>query len=179
MINVGNLREAVRRPEAEDLNEWIAKNVSDSFRHVKLLYNTITEFCTPASCPSMTAGGGFKYLWEEADGSRLDLSAPDYIQRLLSSVDQQIENDAIFPTAPGDPFPDDFEAIVQRIMRRLFRIYAHCYYHHLQSFTMLQTQPHLNTCFKHFVFFANEFQLVERDQLDPLRDMVDEILRSE
>jgi MOB kinase activator 1 len=177
-IECGNLREAVCCTAAEDPNECIAKNVSDIFQHIKLLYGTITEFCTPTDCPSMTAGGGFKYLWEESDGSRLDLPAPDYIQRLLTSVDQQIENEAIFPTIPGEPFPDDFQEIVQRIMRRLFRVYAHCYYHHLDRFTRLGTQPHLNTCFRHFVFFAHEFQLIEREQLDPLRDLVDEILRS-
>jgi MOB kinase activator 1 len=173
------LRDTVILPEHEDLNEWLAKNVTDIYHHLSLLYKTITEFCTAENCPLMTAGPGFKYLWAEGDGAKpVEVSAPEYIHLLLQWVDRQLEDDAIFPARIGAPFPDDFQIIVRNIMRRLFRIYAHCYYHHLETFRMLGTQAHLNTSFRHFVFFTNQFDLIEKDQLDPLRDMVDDILRS-
>jgi hypothetical protein len=35
----------------------------------------------------------------------------------------------------------------------------------------------LNTSFGHFVLFINEFRLVDRDQLDPLSDLINIILR--
>lgn len=52
----GNLRLAVSLPEGEDLNEWLAVNTVDFFNQVNMLYGTVTEFCTEAACPAMTAG---------------------------------------------------------------------------------------------------------------------------
>ncbi|GJS50130.1 MOB kinase activator-like 1A protein [Tanacetum coccineum] len=55
-LGSGNLREAVRLPPGEDLNEWLAINAVDFFNQVNLLYGTLTEFCTSSTCPTMTAG---------------------------------------------------------------------------------------------------------------------------
>ncbi|RRT53005.1 hypothetical protein BHM03_00029913, partial [Ensete ventricosum] len=67
-LGSGNLREAVRLPPGEDLNEWLAVNSDeantlifyfsavDFFNQVNLLYGTLAEFCTPENCPTMTAG---------------------------------------------------------------------------------------------------------------------------
>ncbi|RVW69927.1 MOB kinase activator-like 1A [Vitis vinifera] len=55
-LGSGNLREAVRLPPGEDANEWLAVNTVDFFNQVNLLYGTLTEFCTPENCPTMTAG---------------------------------------------------------------------------------------------------------------------------
>ncbi|KAL6035267.1 hypothetical protein STEG23_032048 [Scotinomys teguina] len=55
-LGSGNLRQAVMLPEGEDLNEWIAVNTVDFFNQINMLYGTITEFCTEASCPVMSAG---------------------------------------------------------------------------------------------------------------------------
>ncbi|PPD93527.1 hypothetical protein GOBAR_DD09530 [Gossypium barbadense] len=52
----GNLREAVRLPPGEDLNEWLAVNTVDFFNQVNLLYGTLTKFCTPENFPTMIAG---------------------------------------------------------------------------------------------------------------------------
>ncbi|KAJ0747469.1 putative MOB kinase activator family [Helianthus annuus] len=51
-LGSGNLREAVRLPPGEDINEWLAVN---------LLYGTLTEFCTPEIWPTMTAGPEYEY----------------------------------------------------------------------------------------------------------------------
>ena len=37
-------------------------------------------------------------------------------------------------------------------------------------------EPHLNTCFKHFMFFILEFSLVERKELEPLAEICKVIL---
>ncbi|EOY30278.1 Mob1/phocein family protein [Theobroma cacao] len=55
-LGSGNLREAVRLPPGEDINEWLAVNTVDFFNQVNILYGTLTEFCTPNNCPTMTAG---------------------------------------------------------------------------------------------------------------------------
>jgi MOB kinase activator 1 len=63
----------VKLPEGEDENEWLAVNselprdlwsgneltheylVVDFYNHINLLYGSITEFCSPQSCPEMKA----------------------------------------------------------------------------------------------------------------------------
>jgi hypothetical protein len=68
----GSLRKIVKLPEGEDENEWLAVNseflsqfscrlgltqplVVDFYNHINLLYGSITEFCSPQSCPEMKA----------------------------------------------------------------------------------------------------------------------------
>ncbi|KAG8059393.1 hypothetical protein GUJ93_ZPchr0002g23329, partial [Zizania palustris] len=41
-LGSGNLREAVRLPPGEDINEWLAVNTVDFFNQVNLLYGTLT-----------------------------------------------------------------------------------------------------------------------------------------
>lgn len=37
-------------------------------------------------------------------------------------------------------------------------------------------EAHLNTCFKHFVFFVVEFDLIEEKELAPLKDLIDSFI---
>ena len=175
-----NLKQAVRLPEGEDLNEWLALNVSEFYNQLSMLYATITEFCTPEKCPIMCAGHGYKYRWRDDDSTELqEVSAPEYANKLFLWVTQLLDNEAIFPSTSGTPFPDDFIVIVKNIMKRFFRIDAHCYYHHLDNFQALNTIEILHTSFKHFIFFSKEFNLIPADQLEPLRDFIDKLISDE
>ncbi len=37
----------------------------DFFNEISLLYGTITEFCTTITCPIMSAGPDYEYLWKD------------------------------------------------------------------------------------------------------------------
>jgi MOB kinase activator 1 len=54
-LGSGSLRKAVKLPDGEDLNEWLAVSVVDFYNQINLLYGSITEFCSPQSCPEMKA----------------------------------------------------------------------------------------------------------------------------
>ena len=175
-VSFFNPAEAVKLPEGEDLFEWLAKNVDVFYRQVSMLFSVLTELCTQQSCPCMSAGDGYKYLWSDGDGEQpTELSAPEYLNRLLEWINTIIEDERIFPSAPNAPFPSEFMTIVKNIMRRLFRFYAHCYYHHLKDFRYLGMGSLLDTSFKHFILFSQEFNLIPEDQLEPLRDLIDSI----
>ena len=83
----------------------------------------------------------------------------------------QLDDESIFPSAIGVPFPKEFESRVKIIFKRLFRVYAHMYHSHVQQVIELEAEAHLNTCFKHFMFFITEFSLVERKELEPLTEI--------
>ncbi|XP_009955700.1 PREDICTED: MOB kinase activator 1A-like, partial [Leptosomus discolor] len=158
-LGSGNLRQAVMLPEGEDLNEWIAVNTVDFFNQINMLYGTITEFCTEASCPVMSAGPRYEYHW--ADGTNIKkpikCSAPKYIDYLMTWVQDQLDDE----TLP--------------ILKRLFRVYAHIYHQHFDSVMRLQEEAHLNTSFKHFIFFVQEFNLIDRRELAPLQELIEKL----
>lgn len=45
------------------------------------------------------------------------------------------------------------------MFKRMYRIYAHIYCHHYSVVRGLGLEPHLNTGFKHYVLFVDEFGL--------------------
>ncbi|CAF1378726.1 unnamed protein product [Rotaria sordida] len=176
-LGSGNLRLAVQLPERKDLNELIAVNIVDFFNQINMLYGTITEFCTETTCVLMTAGPKYEYHW--ADGQTIKkpikCSAPRYIDYLMSWVQDQLDDELIFPSKIGVPFPKNFLLISKTILKRLFRVYAHIYHQHFKEVVMLKEEAHLNTSFKHFVYFIQEFSLVEKKELAPLQELIDRL----
>lgn len=119
-LGSGSLRKAVMLPEGEDLNEWLAVNVVDFYNQINLLYGSITEFCSPQSCPEMKATDEcvtflgivritadtrdrFEYLWQDSEHFKrpTKMSAPEYIEHLMSWVQSNIDNEQMFPSRLG------------------------------------------------------------------------------
>lgn len=164
-----------------------------------MLYGTITEFCTEDSCPIMSAGPKYEYHW--ADGHTvkkpIKCSAPKYIDYLMTWVQDQLDDETLFPSKIGErkfsvtvfffarysifmlhlfcflvqtifnyrfvigvPFPKNFLTIAKTILKRLFRVYAHIYHQHFSEVVQLGEEAHLNTSFKHFIFFVQVFVVV-------------------
>ncbi|OIT32765.1 PREDICTED: MOB kinase activator-like 1A [Nicotiana attenuata] len=178
-LGSGNLREAVRLPPGEDLHEWLAVNTVDFFNQVNILYGTLTEFCTSSSCPTMSAGPKYEYRW--ADGVNIkkpiEVSAPKYVDYLMSWIETQLDDESTFPQNLGTPFPPNFQDVVKTIFKRLFRVYAHIYHSHFQKIISLKEEAHMNTCFKHFVLFTWEFRLIDKAELAPLYELIESILQ--
>uniref|UniRef100_A0A7S0R1G3 MOB kinase activator-like 1A n=1 Tax=Pyramimonas obovata TaxID=1411642 RepID=A0A7S0R1G3_9CHLO len=176
-LGSGNLREAVVLPPGEDLSEWLAVNTVDFYNAVNLLYNTLTEFCTPETCPCMSAGPKYEYRW--ADGVKvkkpIECSAPEYVEYLMEWIECQLDDEEIFPQRLGSPFPRNFIENVRTICKRLFRVYAHMYHSHFQKICTLGEEAHLNTCFKHFLYFCQHFNLIDKKELAPLQELIDSI----
>ena len=144
-------------PDGEDINEWVAVNTVDFFNQINMLYGTITDFCTEETCPIMSAGQKYEYHW--ADGQQvkkpIKCSAPKYIDYLMTWVQDQIDDESLFPSKIGTVyiakpfcfnlyisgvlFPKNFLAIAKTILKRLFRVYAHIYHQHFKEVCRNQT----------------------------------------
>ncbi|KAF8138542.1 Mob1/phocein [Boletus edulis] len=196
-LGSGNLRLAVQLPEGEDLNEWLAVHAVDFFNHLNMLYGTVTEFCTSQECPIMSAGPRYEYLWE--DGIKYKrptkLPAPEYVDALMNWAQNILDDENVFPNkigtdtrllgfvmlpnlclTSGIPFPRNFRDTVRTIVRRLFRVYAHIYSNHFDQICALGIEAHLNTSYRHFFLFINEFDLIEKKELAPLDELNDAVL---
>jgi len=147
-LGSGDLRNAVRLPPGEDLNEWLACKTVDLYNEAGLVHGMVADFCTKHSCPKMTAGANYEYKW--ADNKKYpkptEVSAPHYVELLMAWVQEQLDDEALFPTAPGVAFPKDFKGVVGNIFRRLFRVYAHIYFNHFERIREMAFEAHLNSC---------------------------------
>eukprot|EP00357_Protocruzia_adherens_P037252 CAMPEP_0115008118 /NCGR_PEP_ID=MMETSP0216-20121206/21687_1 /TAXON_ID=223996 /ORGANISM="Protocruzia adherens, Strain Boccale" /LENGTH=162 /DNA_ID=CAMNT_0002375395 /DNA_START=59 /DNA_END=547 /DNA_ORIENTATION=- len=131
-LGSGNMARAVELPNGEDLHEWLAVNTIEFYNEINLLYGILTEFCTPENCPIMSAGPKYEYLWADGQSVKtpLKVSASEYIDFLMTWVENQINNENLFPSEMGVPFPKNFQSTVKVIFKRLFRVYAHIYHTH-------------------------------------------------
>ncbi|KAL0274815.1 UNVERIFIED_CONTAM: hypothetical protein PYX00_002849 [Menopon gallinae] len=179
-LNSGIMLSAVvKLPPGEELNDWIAVHVVDFFNRINLIYGTISEWCTETSCPTMSGGHKFEYLWADGDKYKkpTQLPAPQYISLLMDWVEAQINNESLFPVSTDVPFPKSFQPLCRKILTRLFRVFVHVYIHHFDRIVTIGAEPHVNTCYKHFYYFVREFDLVSNKELEPLKEMTQAICR--
>lgn len=180
-LGSGSMIEAVKLPKNEDPNEWLAVNTVDFFNEISMLYGTISEYCTKGTCPVMSAGPKVQYLW--ADGVKVKkpiaCTAPEYVDLLLTWVESQLNDEEIFPIKFDSSYPKNFKQICSVIYKRFFRVYAHIYHSHFKRIQRLGASAHLNTCFKHFIYFVHEFKLIEPKELQPLKDLIDSLMGKE
>ncbi|VDP22547.1 unnamed protein product [Soboliphyme baturini] len=167
-----DLRQAVKLPPGEELNDWIAVHVVDFFNRINLIYGTVCEFCTELSCPTMSGGTKYEYLWKDGNQYKkpTKLPAPVYICLLMDWIEYKVNDQNCFPIDPSTrvPFPSNFRSLCRKILTRLFRVFVHVYIHHFERLVWIGSEPHVNTCYKHFYYFVTEFDLVSVKELEPL-----------
>ncbi|KAI6176293.1 Mob1/phocein family protein [Aphelenchoides bicaudatus] len=177
-LNAGiDLKQVVKLPDDEKFDDWLAVNTVDFFNRVNLLYGTISDACTPQSCPTMSGGTKYEYLWQDDINYKKPtrLPAPDYMNLLMDWIELRINNEAVFPSCPSVPFPADFRAICSKILSRLYRVFVHIYIHHHEVLSQIGAEPHANTLYKHFYYFVVEHNLISRKELNALKDLTERL----
>ena len=180
IFNDVDLKLVVQLPQGEDRKEWVASHTLDFYNQVHMMYGTLINFCTPETCEIMNAGPKVEYYW--ADGNVVKkpvrLCAQDYCARLFAWIQEQIEDETLFPSKISEPFPKDFHKIATRIFKRLFRVYAHVYHSHHNVIVSQGQEEHLNSSFIHFVLFVTTFDLIDKKELQPLQPLIDKLMMS-
>ncbi|CAJ0581262.1 unnamed protein product, partial [Mesorhabditis spiculigera] len=173
-----DLKAAVRMPANENLDDWIAVHTVDFFNRINLMYGTIADACTPATCPTMSGGLKYEYLWQDGTAYKKPtrLPAQEYITKLMDWIETRINDENLFPTSMDVPFPSDFRQTCKKILTRLFRVFVHIYIHHFDRIVQLSAEAHANTLYKHFYFFVTEYNLVSTKELEALKDMTNKLL---
>ncbi|XXQ39986.1 Mob1/phocein family [Plasmodiophora brassicae] len=171
------LRDLVQLPQGQILNDWIAVNTIHFYNIVSIIYGSCQEFCTATSCPVMSAGPKYQYLWSDTNDGKSPraVSAPEYMALLFDWIEACIGNAAIFPSATDD-YPDDFIKHVKTIHKRIFRVYGHVYYSHFEQIKKAGAELQLNSSFQHFAFFACEFGLLHSEDMRPLNKLLAKLL---
>jgi len=165
-----DLKAIVLLPAGEEKNDWLAVHVVDFFNRINLIYGTVLEFCTAESCPMMSGGPRYEYRWQDDEKYRKPTNLPafQYVKELMNWIEKQVNDEAIFPTKVGVPFPPKFENICSKILTRLHRVFIHVYIHHFDRVQSMGAEAHINACYKHFFYFVRHFNMVGNRELEPL-----------
>ncbi|KAJ7069607.1 Mob1/phocein [Mycena amicta] len=157
----GNFKTIVVQPKYVDPNEWVAVNVFDFYTNLNEFYGALTECCTQQTCPTMSAGPTLNYTWLQ-DRKRVALSAPTYIDSVMSTVQNLLNDENTFPTKSSQPFnPEAFVGTVKQVYVQLLRVFAHLYHAHFPAILHLRAEPHFNSMFAHFLAFGQQYGLFE------------------
>jgi len=181
-LGAGDLEQAVKCPQGEDINEWLAVNTVNFFNAASLIFGTVSQYCTRSSCPIMAAGKA-EYLWRDTNNPLYQkptrLPAPDYIDLMMTDIDATITDPDIFPVDNDARFPRNFLSIIRNIYKRLFRLYAHLYCAHHDRIRAIGASAHLNTSFKHLIYFIRQHQLVTQTEMQPLDKLIQKLLQNQ
>ncbi|ELP83843.1 hypothetical protein EIN_197860 [Entamoeba invadens IP1] len=173
-VNSGDLLRAVKCPVGQNVNDWVAVNCFDLFNEVNLTYSSITALCIASKCKTMSAGPKMEYVWME-NGETQQLSAPEYCDKLFTWVQSCFDNPEIFPAEFTDKPPKVFVETVRKIFKRLFRVYAHMFYNHMEHMEQLGIQTVTLRGFKHFYAFSRQYKMLSKDDVAPLQTLVQDL----
>eukprot|EP00924_Labyrinthula_sp_SR-Ha-C_P014360 snap_masked-scaffold_20-processed-gene-3.14-mRNA-1 protein AED:0.19 eAED:0.19 QI:121/1/1/1/1/1/2/45/222 len=171
-----NLHLSVRLPDGENLYEWISANTVDFYHNITLLYNLIknhAEIMYPN--PGDGFPPGFQYRFPVLKKNKkkiIKCSCGEYCELALSWAEQKLGNEEIFPVEQNRPFPENFMFEIKDIFKRLFRVFAILYASFGKLFQRMKATRHLNTSFKHFIYFSFQFKLLEETETNALKKQV-------
>ncbi|GBP07477.1 MOB kinase activator-like 2 [Eumeta japonica] len=166
-----DMRQLVELPPGLDYNEWLASHTLALFEHVNLLYGTVSEFCTAASCADMTGPDGRAYAWYDERGKKSRVAAPQYVDYVMTYTQKMINDESVFPTKYANEFPTTFESVVRRVARLLFHVVAHLYAAHFRELVLLRLHAHLHLTFAHLTALDARFGLIDAKETEVLRDL--------
>merc|ERR1712079_74894 len=141
------------------------------FEHINLLYGTVSEFCNLTSCPEMTGPGPRVYMWLDDKGKKSKLSAPQYVDYVMTYVQKVVNDEAMFPTKHGNEFPANFDQVLRKIQKLLFHVVAHIYHSHFREIVLLGLHAHLNSIFAHIIEYNFFYHILEDKELEVLQDL--------
>lgn len=171
----GSFKTIVQLPKYVDYGEWIALNIFEIFNNLNQFYGVFVEYITPEAYPTMNAGPNTNYLWVDSNGQSINLPAAHYIEYVLTWISNKLNDQSVFPTKNGGAFPPNFMKDCKNISRQMFRIFAHIYHNHFDKIIHLSLEAHWNSFFAHFVSFIKEFKLVDRNELQPLLPLINDL----
>ena len=123
--------------------------------------------CTPETCPKMKATDTWLYLCA-CHQKPQDCSAIDYMQHCLDHATSTLNDKKNF----RDRFKieENSYKYLQSIVRRLYRIFSHTFFHHQEDFATFERQKHLCKRFTHFAkthkMMSNDLFIIPEDELN-------------
>jgi len=176
-------------PAGVNRETWIAAKCCDVIDDVHTVLSLLSggdvsgasPICAPQTCVS-NGGKREEYIWRGEDGKQVNLGAAEYFAKLMMWCDRVVTDQDIFGTCPFRSMPKGAVDIIKMMFRRLSRVYVHIFLCHRPLLQKRGYEAHINYCFKHFLFFGQEYDLLgewgcNASDLEPLRPMIVQMLQ--
>uniref|UniRef100_A0A0M3HR72 MOB kinase activator-like 2 n=1 Tax=Ascaris lumbricoides TaxID=6252 RepID=A0A0M3HR72_ASCLU len=155
-------------PLGMDKNEWLATHTLSLFENVNALCGTMTELCTPVSCPIMSYPGVPKAHWVDERRKHHPYSAMQYIDCVMSLCETSSKDEQLFPTKYGSVFAGNFESHCRRIVRLLWHCCGHLYSKHWEQLAALNLRAQCSLVLAHMHIIAKMYALLDSKELSAL-----------
>lgn len=151
-------------PSGSEQNIWIYEHLRQIIIELNFFLVRLSDECDSTTCPEMKATDSWVFLCA-GHGSKQapkKCCAIEYCAHTLSSFMNVLNSTDMFPnryTIPqksAQQFPD--------IFRRVYRIFAHAFYHHKQLFQQEEKRSHL--CHR-FLNLATKFSMMDQKTMIP------------
>jgi len=159
------LQSATQKYKGIELEEYVRKQVSRFVIQLNVLACYLGEVCTYSSCPQMTATKDVLYLCAAHEVAK-ECCAIDYISHCLDGATSLLTSEDVMSHSSSGKNQEVNLQPFRVIMRRLYRLFAHAYFHHIDTFKRFEQETEL---FDHFCTFATSFNLISSaDMLVPI-----------
>jgi MOB kinase activator 1 len=173
-LGSGDLNGAVALPPGCSREEWVAVHVLDFYNELALFVGMVgAEGWARTARKGQGFPAAFEYRWPSGRPGEKprQVSASQYVVKVMDWAGEEI--DALPSSQAG--FDAGFMPRARDLFKRLFRIYAIIFHAQYDVVERCEALPHLNTCFKHFCFFAFEFEMVEERELQALAQLTQKL----
>lgn len=155
--NPADVHKICEPPAEVDEGVWQYEHIRQFILELNLLVVQLLGVCTSASCPKMTANETWLYMCA-AHKQTKECSAIDYMIHSLDHSTSIIQNSNNFNSRVAISASSTKHLL--SIMRRLYRLFAHTYYHHKEIFAEFESEMHL--CAR-FTAFSRRFNMMNKD----------------
>ncbi|KAG1141459.1 hypothetical protein G6F37_002381 [Rhizopus arrhizus] len=131
-----NIQRLIDPPETVEKDIWQYEHLRQVCLELSLLVVALESECTKQICPEMKADG-WLYLCA-AHPSTQSCPAIDYIIHTLDGATVLLNNSKYFPSRISIPEPSLKH--FQSVARRLYRIFAHAYFHHREIYEFFEVR---------------------------------------
>ena len=152
-----NIVKICEPPKEVDESVWQYEHIRQFILELNLLVVQLQGICTNKVCPKMKATDEWLYLCA-SHKSPQECSAIDYMIHSLDHSTAIVHNTKNFNSRVS--IPQTGTKLLLSIVRRLYRLFTHTYFHHKEIFTEFESEMHL--CAR-FTEFATRFKMMSSD----------------
>ncbi|KAG0371172.1 hypothetical protein BGZ54_009531 [Gamsiella multidivaricata] len=148
-----NVDQLIALPAGQDEHSWLYEHLCQICLELNYLIVHLEPECTPEVCPEMRAEE-WKYYCATHPTPR-ECCAIDYLTHTLDGASALLNNIKFFPSRIC--VPEGSVKNFQSIARRLYRIFAHAYFHHRDIFDAFEAETSL---YERFLKLSRTRQLI-------------------
>jgi len=155
------IEKIITLPKNADKILWVYEHLRFFLMQLNDLVLELQNVCTPTTCPYMIATADWEYRCAFHKAPQR-CCAMDYILHTLTGFTALLNNGDMFPTRKY--VPGKSAKSFGSLARRLYRVFAHAFFHHRKEFDVFEANTHLT---ERFITFCLTFRLMDRKTLVP------------